>query len=92
MPLQTVSITISGRVQGVFFRKYTIDAAIKSGVTGFVMNTLKGDVYIEATGTESAIAELVKWCHAGSPWSKVEKVSIHQIPFQHYEGFNIRYH
>ncbi len=90
--MQTVGITISGRVQGVFFRKYTVEAAMKSGVTGFVMNTPKGDVYIEATGTETAIEGLVKWCHTGSPWSKVEKVTIDQIPFQNYEGFIIRYY
>ena len=90
--MQTVGITISGKVQGVFFRKYTIEAAMKAGVSGFVMNTVKGDVYIEATGTETEIAALIEWCHTGSPWSKVEKVSVDQIPFRQFQGFSIRYH
>ena len=90
--MQTVGITISGKVQGVFFRKYTLEAALKAGVTGFVMNTPDGKVYIEASGTETAIGELVEWCHKGSPWSKVEAVSIDPIPSRTFEGFTIRHH
>jgi len=89
--LQTVGITVTGRVQGVFFRKYTIDAASKCGITGFVKNTNSGDVYIEATGMETAIKAFVQWCHSGSPFSKVEKVVVEELPLQNFEGFGIRY-
>lgn len=89
--MQTVSIIIKGKVQGVFFRKFAAKAALKCGVTGFVKNTLDGDVYIEATGSETAIDELTKWCHSGSPWSKVEKVIVDKLSFRQFEGFDIRY-
>lgn len=89
--LQTVSITVSGNVQGVFFRKYTIAAALKFGINGFVKNTSYGNVYIEATGTENAIKEFIQWCHAGSPWSTVEKVVVIQLLFVPMEDFVIRY-
>ncbi len=89
--MQTISILVKGKVQGVFFRKYTVNAALKFGLTGFVENTQGGDVYIEATGTETAIEEMTKWCYSGSPWSKVEKVIVDKLPFRQFEGFDIRY-
>jgi len=88
--LQTVSITVSGKVQGVFFRKYTIAAALKFDITGFVKNTSEGTVYIEATGTENAIKEFINWCNEGSPWSSVEKVVVNQLVFAPMEDFVIR--
>ena len=90
--MQTVGITVKGRVRGVFVPgKYTVEAALKCGVTGFVKNTSGGDVYIEATGTESAIQELAKWCYSGSPLSKVENVIVQDLSHQQFIGFNIRY-
>ncbi len=88
--MQTVSIVVSGRVQGVFFRKYTLDAARKNGLSGFVKNTQDGNVYIEATGDEKMINEFVKWCHSGSPLSKVQNVSVSYIEVKKFDGFSIR--
>lgn len=89
--MRTVSILVTGRVQGVFFRKHTIAAAERNGITGFVKNTIKGDVYIEASGTAQAIDEFIKWCYKGSPVSKVENVEVNEIPEVKFSGFNIRY-
>ncbi|MDQ3050293.1 MAG: acylphosphatase [Bacteroidota bacterium] len=89
--MQTVSITVSGKVQGVFFRKYTKEAACKIGITGFVKNTNEGTVYIEATGNESQINEMIQWCHKGSPWSKVNGVKVDGQPLKNFEDFRIQY-
>lgn len=89
--MRTVSILVAGRVQGVFFRKYTRDTALKYGLTGFVKNQNDGSVYIEVSGSEAAIAEFEKWCHKGSPGSKVEQVKSQQIPEKQFSGFDIRY-
>ncbi len=43
-------IVVKGKVQGVFFRKCTQEAALKIGVNGFVENEPNGDVYLEAEG------------------------------------------
>jgi acylphosphatase len=49
-------------------------------------------VYIlEVSGSEAAIAEFEKWCHKGSPGSKVEQVKSQQIPEKQFSGFDIRY-
>ncbi len=89
--VKTVSILISGRVQGVFFRKYTIITAEKFGIKGFVKNTHNGKVYIEASGDESVIGEFVEWCQKGSTASKVEKVEVNELEPGKYTGFKIRY-
>ncbi len=88
--LQTVTIIIQGRVQGVFFRKYTLDAAKKFEVNGFVKNTADSKVYIEATGTEEAINKFVQWCHVGSPLSKVLEVTVKQTPLINFNNFTVR--
>ncbi len=89
--MQTISIIVSGKVQGVFFRKHTCSAALKWGLTGFVKNETDGNVYIEVTGTGEQLDEFLKWCHSGSPGSNVEEVTIRQLPHKKYTGFGIRY-
>ncbi len=76
-------------MQGVFFRKYTQDTASKIKISGFVKNTQDGNVYIEATGDENKINEFVKWCHSGSPLSKVQHVSVTHIELKNFDGFSI---
>ncbi len=88
--LQSVTIIIHGRVQGVFFRKYTLDAAKKFEVNGFVKNTEDGKVYIEATGNEEAISKFINWCHIGSPLSKVMEVIVKQTPLINFNDFTVR--
>ena len=89
--MQTVHIKVTGKVQGVFYRKYAFEVAIKLGIDGFVMNDVDGNVVIEATGENEKINEFVQWCHEGSPMSKVEEVAVNEIPEKDYQGFTIRY-
>jgi acylphosphatase len=83
------NITISGNVQGVFFRKYTVAAAIKLGIKGFVQNQPNGDVYCEAEGEADLVKQFMDWCHKGSPLSKVTGVVATKGTFKNYESFQI---
>lgn len=89
--MQTVRIIIRGKVQGVFFRKYAFEAAIKCGIDGFVKNDSSGVVIIEATGEKQRIDDFVQWCHEGSPKSSVEQVEVSEIAERDFQGFTIRY-
>lgn len=91
MSLITVGISVNGKVQGVFFRKYTCDAAKKYSVTGYVRNEPDGSVYTEVTGTSEHVKKFIQWCHEGSPQSEVEKVEVIDKPLTEYTGFRIRY-
>lgn len=89
-PVKALGITIKGRVQGVFFRKYTQESAMKIGISGFVRNLENGAVFIWAEGTESQLDELVTWCHFGSPLSKVLEVKVEAFDPKNINGFEIR--
>lgn len=73
------NIKVIGRVQGVWFRKYTLEAAISFGIKGFVENASDGSVYVEAEGSSDDLDRLLIWLHKGSPMSNVERV-------EHIEG------
>jgi len=70
-------IEVEGKVQGVWFRKYTQEKACLLGLKGYVMNLPNGNVYVEVEGSESEkLQSLIDWLSEGSPLSKVEKVHI----------------
>lgn len=70
-----VHILVTGKVQGVFFRKHTQLVATKLELHGWVQNLEDGRVEILAQGNEDALKTLVKWCNRGSPKAKVTNVS-----------------
>ena len=90
MSLKTISIKVSGKVQGVWFRNYTMDKAIKLGICGYVKNMIDESVYILATGTETQLQELIQWCYTGSPKSRVEKVEANEEELQIMKEFTIK--
>ena len=65
---------IFGKVQGVFFRKYTQAEGTRLGLRGWVMNTTAGTVTGEALGSKAALESLADWLeHKGSPKSKISR-------------------
>ncbi|MBI1306795.1 MAG: acylphosphatase [Bacteroidetes bacterium] len=90
MSQKQVKIIVTGKVQGVYFRKFTQIQAKTLGVTGYVKNQADGSVFIYASGTEDQLKELEKWCYKGSPFSKVEKVDVRATHEQEsHSGFEI---
>jgi acylphosphatase len=65
---------ITGRVQGVYFRSYTVDMARALGITGWVRNTRGSEVEALFEGEDQAVREMLEWCWTGSPSSRVEGV------------------
>lgn len=87
--LKTISIIITGKVQGVFFRQNAQEKARSLGIKGEVKNMPDDSVHISATGTAEQLDKLIDWCRQGPARAKVEKVSISDIPLQSFSGFNI---
>ena len=69
-------LRITGRVQGVWFRGWTCNAARALGVDGWVRNRFDGSVEALIVGPEDAVDELIRRCHEGPPSSKVERVEV----------------
>ena len=86
---QTISITVIGRVQGVFYRQSTREKAVAIGVKGKVMNMPDGNVQIIATGTKEQLDKLLEWCKQGPPKAIVANVISHELPLQQFDNFEI---
>jgi acylphosphatase len=69
-------VTVSGRVQGVFYRQSTKDKAQSLGLSGWVKNEHNGNVLIEAAGARAGIEALIQWCQQGPPSARVDKVQV----------------
>lgn len=88
--LQTISITVLGKVQGVFFRQSTKEIAINIGLTGEVRNLLNGNVYVIATGTKEQLDKFVTWCRQGPPKARVTGIDIQDSPLIQFDSFSIQ--
>ena len=84
-------IIVKGKVQGVWFRKYTKEKAVSLGIAGFVKNEQERNVYIEAEGTEEILSTFIEWLYEGSPFSKVSEVLYESGELQNYSIFDISY-
>ena len=87
--MKTLRVTISGTVQGVFFRKFIEENAKRIGVRGFVRNLDDGRVEVVMEGIDSKVMEMVEICKRGNPHSQIREVQIKELTFQGFEGFKI---
>jgi acylphosphatase len=71
-------LTVHGRVQGVFYRNWTIAAARQLGLTGWVRNQPDGTVAALVQGDEAAVRRMVAAMHQGPPKAVVERIE--QVP------------
>lgn len=83
--------TISGKVQGVWFRASTREQALALGLSGHAGNLADGSVQVQAQGNVDALGMLELWLRQGPPLAKVSRVNgveIELIPSE--SGFKIR--
>jgi len=87
--IQHITIIVSGKVQGVFFRVATKEKADELGVKGFVRNEANGSVLIEAEAEEDALYKFVKWCNSGPPRAVVQQVEVTPAEATGFQNFVI---
>lgn len=94
MARKTSKFEIFGRVQGVFFRKYTKREADKLKLGGWCENTKNNTVRGHLEGTEESINQMKTWLTSkGSPSSKISKAEFtpnKEIEKPVHESFVIR--
>jgi acylphosphatase len=83
-------VFVSGRVQGVYFRANTRDAARARNVDGWVRNLDDGRVEAVFEGSADAVEEMIEWCHTGSPAATVRDVEVSYEEPRDDAGFSIR--
>ncbi len=69
-----VRVRIEGRVQGVWFRAWTVEEARARGLRGWVRNRRDGTVEALFAGPEETVEEMIRACERGSPASSVTSV------------------
>jgi acylphosphatase len=82
---------ISGRVQGVGFRWFTKDVAVREGATGFVRNLPDGRVEALVEGDAEAVTRVERLLRQGPPGARVHAVNaMTEEPSGGYYDFSIQ--
>lgn len=83
-------VTVTGRVQGVFFRETMRRRAESSRVAGWVRNNGDGSVEAVFEGEPKAVERLVDWCREGPRGARVEWVDVASEEPEQLAGFEAR--
>jgi acylphosphatase len=76
-------VVVRGRVQGVGFRVFVRQSALRHGCRGWVRNLPTGEVEVHAEGDEGMLVELLTDMAQGPPWSHVADL---EVQWQHTES------
>ncbi len=87
--LKTVSIIVTGKVQGVWYRQSAKEKATELGVTGNVRNQPDGSVAIIVPCLANHLDQFIEWCRQGPPRARVTNVEVAELPPQSFERFVI---
>ena len=84
---------ISGRVQGVFYRKSVSQSLMKKQFKGYIQNLPDGTVEVVAEVFDDDFDTFMQILKEGSPLSSVENISYEIIDDAEFntDGFEIRY-
>ena len=69
-------LRITGRVQGVWYRGWTVDQARELGLDGWVRNRRDGSVEAVVSGPAELVEELIARCRLGPPAAVVQRVEV----------------
>src|SRR5262245_49761628 len=84
-------IFVTGKVQGVWYRKSAVDKGNELGLAGFAKNMKDGSVLIEAEGAKDTLDRFVNWCQQGPPLARVDDVRVDEASVSGYDGFVVKY-
>ncbi|SFB87724.1 acylphosphatase [Marinospirillum celere] len=79
---------VTGRVQGVWYRKSTQQQALQEGLTGWAVNLDDGGVEVCLCGSTQGVAKVAAWLHQGPKAARVDQVIELEVPNPcHVKGF-----
>jgi acylphosphatase len=86
---QAVDVTVTGLVQGVFFRAEAQRQAQRLGVAGWVRNEPDGSVAARFEGEPDAVDAMVAWCREGPRHARVDGVDVRRGKPTGVRGFEV---
>ncbi|KAA8518720.1 hypothetical protein F0562_016506 [Nyssa sinensis] len=75
-PSKTVRVVVKGRVQGVFYRNWTVENATQLGLKGWVRNRRDGSVEALFSGIPDKVQEMEQRCRRGPPDAMVTDLQV----------------
>jgi len=74
-----IRIVVRGRVQGVWYRGWTVEEARLRGLDGWVRNRRDGTVEAVLIGVEAAVREMIEACRSGPTAARVTGIEEHPL-------------
>lgn len=90
MPETAVHVYIEGRVQGVWFRGWTQQQAVKLGLSGWVRNLRDGRVEAVFAGESDKVGTMLALCRKGAPLARVDHITTTETDVPAGAGFETR--
>jgi acylphosphatase len=87
--LISARILVSGKVQNVGFRYFTLDQAHLYAIKGWVKNTADGKVEMEIEGSKNQVPYFIEAIRKGPSGSRVINLQVVDIPIQNFINFKI---
>ncbi len=85
-------IKVTGRVQGVWYRKFAEEKANELGIKGWVKNTVDDSVLLMAQGEEIELETFINWLRIGPPLARVNKITKAKMNLlSNFDNFTIQY-
>ena len=84
-----IRFLVSGDVQGVGFRFFTLDRARSLGLSGWVRNRVDGTVEALIAGDVAAVEELARLCRRGPRMAEVTSIDEDMADPPDHPGFQL---
>jgi acylphosphatase len=85
-------IVITGRVQGVGYRYFTLKKAHELNIKGWVKNAPNEQVEIVAQGDETDLNTFMDYLQMGPPLARVDKISKYKMHhLTDFDNFSVKY-
>lgn len=82
---------VNGHVQGVGFRFFVLEMAQELGITGWVRNTIRGQVEVVAEGSRVLLNKFLETLNQGPRSAEVSEVNVSwENPTGEFTSFNLR--
>ncbi|MBI2444162.1 MAG: acylphosphatase [Candidatus Magasanikbacteria bacterium] len=93
MALGQLTLAVYGDVQGVGFRWFVQEQAVKLGLVGWVRNNPDGTVGVVAQGVEEKLREFLALCRHGPGFARVREAveEWQEIPKLDFVDFEIKF-
>ncbi len=78
--MKSVDVTVSGVVQGVYYRASARREGALRGLRGWVRNRSDGSVALHLQGDADAVDAMLDWCRVGPPAARVSRLTVADAP------------